>query len=92
MSVTASTATVFRGGRRRYFTLKAAVRAEAKAKIKMHCFCDYCDHPEMPGAGREDLPCKYHDGSPYAMKVLRRLSRIYLAAYRAAPHNQQQGE
>lgn len=92
MSVRTSTATVFHGGGRRFFTLKAAVRGEAKAKIKTRCDCDYCDHPEMPGAGREDLPCRYHDGSDFAVKVLRRLSRVYLAAYRAAPHNQQQGE
>jgi hypothetical protein len=79
----AEQATVYRGGGRRWFTLRAAAHASAKAKIKERCDCDYCDHPEMPGAGREHLPCRYHNGTEFSEKVLRRLSRIYVAAYRA---------
>lgn len=74
------TATVYRGGGRRWFTKKAACRADARARLKEGCECDYCDHPEMPGAGREHLPCHYHDGSERATKILRRLTRIYIAA------------
>lgn len=80
MLITKETATVYRGGGRRWFTKKSACRAEARARLKQDCACDYCDHPEMPGAGREDLPCQYHDGSERAAKILRRLARVYYAA------------
>lgn len=80
MIVRAETATVYRGGGRRYFTKRAACRAEARAKLREHCDCDYCDHPEMPGAPTEHLPCRYHDGSESAQKILRRLTRIYAKA------------
>lgn len=83
-AVTVEVATVYRGGGRRWLTAKAACRAEARAKLKTRCECDYCDHPEMPGAGREDLPCGYHDGSERADRILRRLTRLYVAAYRSA--------
>ena len=82
MNVVPEQATVYRGGGRRWFTLKGACSAEARAKIKERCECDYCDHPEMPGAGREDLLCQYHDGSVRATEILRRLTRVYMVAYR----------
>ena len=85
MSVAIETATVYRGGGRRWFTVQAACRAEARAKLKLNCDCDYCDHPEMPGCPTEDLPCQYHDGSERAAKILRRMTRLYVAAWRARP-------
>ena len=84
MSVTTETATVYRGGGRRWFSLKAACNAEARARLKKNCDCDHCDHPEIPGGWREDFPCRFHDGSERAAKILRRLARIYLAAARKA--------
>jgi hypothetical protein len=78
--ITAETATVYRGGGRRYFTKRAAIAAEARAKLKTRCDCDYCDHPEMPGCPTEHMPCRYHDGSECADKILRRLTRVYSAA------------
>lgn len=86
MNVTTETATVYRGGGRRWFTKRAACRAEARAKLKSRCDCDYCDHPEMPGCPTEDLPCQYHDGSERAAKILRRLSMVYFRAYSEASH------
>jgi hypothetical protein len=80
MKVSKETATVYRGGGRRWFTKKSACRAAARAKIKEKCYCDYCDHPEMPGCPTEDLPCQYHDGSDRAAKILRRLTNIYMRA------------
>ncbi len=80
--IRAETVTVYHGGGRRWFTLKAAARREAGAKLKERCTCDYVDHPEY---GQEDLPCGYHDGSERAAKILRRLARLHVAAYRAAP-------
>lgn len=76
---TVEQATVYRGGGRRWFTLAAACRADARIKIKSRCECDYCDHPEMPGAGTEHLPCSLHAHDRYP-KILRRLTRIYLRA------------
>ncbi len=49
MNVTIENAAVFRGGGRRWFTLRAACKAEARALLNKHCECDYCDH-EMWGA------------------------------------------
>ena len=40
MSVEKITATVFKGGGRRWFTLQAAERSEARAAIKKRCECD----------------------------------------------------
>lgn len=81
MNVTVESATVYRGGGRRWFTKRAACKAEARAKINKDCGCDYCDHG---GYGREHLPCGRHvDGERYA-KMLRRLTRIYINAAKAS--------
>ena len=85
MSISKETATVYRGGGRRWFTMRAACRAEAKAKLKSKCDCDYCEHDEMPGCPTEYFPCQYHDDSERAAKILRRLTRAYVAAWRARP-------
>ncbi len=50
MAVTVETAAVFRGGGRRWFTLRAACAAEARALLNKHCDCDYCDHEAMAGS------------------------------------------
>lgn len=84
--IRASAATVYHGGGRRWFTLKGACSAEAKQRIrerKATCDCDYCTHEEMPGCPDEEFPCTLH-GDRYPV-ALRRLTRMYIAAYRAAP-------
>lgn len=81
MRIQADPAVVYRGGGRRYLTLLAACTAEARWKIKSNCLCDYVDHE---GWGREHLPCSYHDGSDHAEKMLRRLARLYMRAYRTS--------
>lgn len=48
MSVTIETATAYRGGGRRWFTRRAAERAEAKAIIKRRCECDGGNHVTPP--------------------------------------------
>ena len=85
-NVAKETATVYRGGGRRWLTPQAACRAEARARLKVDCECDYCDHPEMPGAGREDLPCSRHRPDRYP-KIVRRLTRLYIAAWRGLSSN-----
>ena len=94
MGVTSETATVYRAGGRRYFTKRAACIAQARAKIKERCECDYCDHPEMPGCPTEYLPCEYHDDSARAAKIMRRLTRIYMKAKAAPSHttNKENGQ
>lgn len=78
MEVTKETATVYRGGGRRYLTLKSACKAEARAKLKTRCECDWIDHE---GYGRQGLPCTLHSPDRYP-KILRRLTRLYIAAAR----------
>jgi hypothetical protein len=78
-----STATVYHGGGRRWFSLKAAANAEAGAKIKARCDCDDGLISEMDRAcGYYSACCQYHDGSDFAIKVRRRLARVYINAYR----------
>ena len=79
MNVTTEPATVFRGGGRRWFTLRAACRAEAAALFKKHCDCDYCDHE---GFGREHLPCRLHHPDRYPL-IIKRLTNGYVRRYRA---------
>jgi hypothetical protein len=79
MNVTPEPATVFRGGGRRWFTLRAACRAEARELLKKHCDCDYCDHE---GWGREHLPCRLHDSDRYP-RIIKRLTDGYVRRYRA---------
>lgn len=85
MGVTSETATVYRFGNRRYFTKRAACTARARAKLKERCECDYCDHDELPGCPREDLPCSLH-AYPRNEKIMRRLTRIYMKAMSAPSH------
>jgi hypothetical protein len=90
MQVTSESAKVYRGGGRRWFTLRAACRAEARAKMKARCECDYCDHPEMPGCPREDLPCSLHEPDRYP-KIVRRLASIYYRAATTSKPNAEDG-
>lgn len=77
--IATETATVYRFGRRRYFTKRAACAAQARAKLNERCECDYCDHDELPGSLREDLPCSLH-AYPRHEKIMRRLVRVYMKA------------
>lgn len=81
--IRAETTTVYRANGRRYLTIRAAANAAARGRVQDKCYCDYCEHPEMPGAPTEYLPCEYHDNSPRAQKMMRRLARIYLQAFRS---------
>lgn len=82
MTIKSSTATVYFGGRRRYFTLAAAVRAEAREKINSRCDCvegssgrDWHSPPEA---------CSYHADMVRWAKIMRRLERAYKAAYKGS--------
>lgn len=58
MTVTSSQAVVFKGGGRRYLTMKSACRAEARTLINTRCDCEVMDHGSM---GAEYLTCWYHE-------------------------------
>lgn len=66
MSITTETATVFRGGGRRWFTKKSAINAEAKAaynkSVQAHGVCE-CGSQFIDGIGEIDDHCPYHDWS-----------------------------
>lgn len=76
--VVAEQATVFIGGGRRWLTVRAACRAEAKAIIKRHCECD---------KGDEFTPsdhCRRHaDQDKYSALVKKLAERIYKSTLRA---------
>lgn len=71
------TAIVYWGGRRRWFSIKAAANAEANAKIKSRCSCESEDHGEF---GIEHMSCWYHDPDNYDT-IKRRLARMYIKAF-----------
>ncbi|MDX9668061.1 hypothetical protein QMK50_24230 [Pseudomonas sp. P5_152] len=79
MTVTSSQAVVFKGGGRRYLTLKSACKAEARALINTRCDCEYMDHGSMGG---EWLTCWHHEEERNAV-LMRRLTGGYMRRYRA---------
>ena len=80
MAITSEPAAVYRGGGRRWFTLRAAARAEAKALIRKHCQCDYCDHPEW--SMREHLPCRRHQDENFK-PLVKKLAGRYMRHFKA---------
>jgi hypothetical protein len=80
MAVTASEAVVYKGGGRRYLTLRAACAAEARALLNTRCECEYMDHGPM---GSEHLVCWYHEEERNAV-LMRRLTGGYMRRFRAS--------
>ena len=66
MPVTTETATVYRGGGRRWFSKSAAINAEAKAAynaiVKSKHLCE-CGSQFIDGFGEINDYCRYHDRS-----------------------------
>ena len=62
--ITIETATVYRGGGRRWFTKSAAIHAEAKAaynkSVKAKGLCE-CGSQFIHGYGEVNDYCRYHD-------------------------------
>lgn len=79
MAVTTSQAVVYKGGGRRYLTLRSACAAEARALLKTRCECETMDHGPM---GYEHLTCWYHEEERNAV-LMRRLTGAYMRRYRA---------
>lgn len=67
MSIRSSTATVYHGGGRRWFSMYAAERAEAKRIISKRCECDYGD------SVTPTYRCRYHNMDPVKFQRLVRL-------------------
>lgn len=76
MPVTTETATVYKGGGRRYFSKGAAIHSEARAAFRAavrskedRCNCETVNHE---GFGEYTDPCKYHDhGGPVFVRYMR---------------------
>ena len=64
-------AVVYRGGGRRWFTKRAAARADAREKIRTKCECEKGDHITP------DEVCNYHYDLVRFNKMVRRLARMY---------------
>ncbi|MEH6483070.1 MULTISPECIES: hypothetical protein [Pseudomonas] len=81
MSVSASQAKVYKGGGRRYLTLRSACNAEARARIREHCECEWMDHGAM---GTECLRCDYHHPvyEERTARIVKRLSNGYMRRFR----------
>jgi hypothetical protein len=79
---TAETATVYRGGRRRWLSLHAASRAEARARINERCDCDKGRSPY----DEEYSPhvCIYHADLERFGRIVERLARWYERAAKKA--------
>lgn len=65
-------ATVYRGGGRRWFTLQAAQRAEARTIIKRRCECCKGDHITP------DYVCDYHDDPVKFDRMTRLLVAMFI--------------
>lgn len=81
-------ATVYRGGGRRFFTLRAACRAEAKALIFARWPCD-CDADE-PEVGYSGNTCYAHQEHIYG-RFLRRVERLVRRGFTEALKPNQHG-
>lgn len=80
MIPTIETATVYRGGGRRWFSLRAACGAEARAVIKARYPSEKADYE----SGHMTYPGFYWRDLPNAEKMLRRLTRAYVFAAKSA--------
>lgn len=79
MNVTTENAAVFRGGGRRWFTLRAACKAEARTLLNKHCDCDYFED----GVGQRcELYCRLHHPDRYP-RIIKRLTDGFVRRYRA---------
>lgn len=78
--VTVETAKVYRGGRRRYFTRRAAERAHVRTLLVKRCECETA---ETDDCGRVTCPgyqCRFHDGTEYGTRVVDRYRRMFMRA------------
>ena len=83
MPVTIEQATVFKSGRRRYFTKASAYRAEAWGLIskKYPCLCE----AEIPEDNYPGMVCDTHDGNDHYKKLAARLAGFLMKNSRKKP-------
>lgn len=78
--ISKETAIVYRGGGRRWFSKKAAAKAEAKAMIRKRCECSrthyYSDGSFDPGE-----TCHWHADIERFVRYRDRLARFYLRRF-----------
>lgn len=80
MMVTAETATVYRGGGRRFLTRKAAIRAEAVSIIKRKHPSERSEHDER---GQCTDPGWHWESLPRSDVLLRRVCRLVDSTFKA---------
>ncbi|WUR15665.1 hypothetical protein E7V67_011350 [[Empedobacter] haloabium] len=83
--IRAETVTVYHGGGRRWLTLKAAARREAAAAVRKRYPCQ-CERAEYDFGGAMVYPglsCIHHSGDARFDKMVRRMARLHVAAFRA---------
>lgn len=73
MGVKAETATVWRGGGRRWLTKLAAERAEARSTIKRRCECERGDGNRYP-----DYICALHEDPARYQRMIRLLVAMFV--------------
>jgi hypothetical protein len=80
MAVTKETATVYRGGGRRWLTMKAAIKAEAVKRIKVK----YPTERQHFRDGYLEDPGSHWSDLPRSDVLLRRMCRLIQASVKAA--------
>lgn len=85
-AIVKSTATVYRGGGRRYFSLAAAYHGEARQRVNAKCecprilddewpgYCDYCNRAP-PADLFDGSEGPYKPPDPYRTRLIKRLAR-----------------
>lgn len=86
MTVTKLPAIVYHGGNRRWFTLSAACRNEAKAKIKTRCTCENAYIGASIYESMGAITCEYHEDYARFKKMVRRLARLCKRHFLDAQH------
>ena len=76
MIVETLTATVYKGGGKRYLTKRAAYYAAARAKINSRCDCEPCDYADYE-TGYMPVMCQWHEDRDRCEAVIQRLARWY---------------
>ena len=78
MAITTETAVVYRGGGRRWFSLKTAIKAEARAihraRFRSRCHCSAPDY----AVGDSGETCQFHEAA-FFNKFTRRVERLLKA-------------
>jgi hypothetical protein len=77
-------ATVYRAAGRRFFSLRSATMAQARAVIRKRCQCEPAEYDAV-GMTYRGYACKYH-ADERGDRILKRLARRFLKNARKGDH------